>query len=295
MGELCVTATPDTGNPITIRAGYDIRFACAVPTPLVLMLSVHPSRRADMLLPDNIVTDPTLLVTSYTDSFGNLCHRMVAPAGETRLHTDFLIADSGLPDAIAVDAREVPIAQVPHEALQYVLPSRYCDSEALMDFAWKTFGSMPSGWSRVQAIVDHVHSHIRFDYQQARPTRTASEAFSEGVGVCRDYAHLAVALCRCLNIPARYVTGYLPDIGVEDPLLPMDFSAWFQVWLGDRWHDFDARNNAPRIGRILMATGRDAADVAISTAFGNATLAKFDVICEEVDAVASAEMMRAVA
>ena len=283
-----------TAKPMTIRAGYDICFRCAVPTPLVLMLSVHSSRRGDLLTNDGMITDPPLLVSSYTDSFGNMCHRLVAPAGETRLKSDFLVADTGLHDILSPDAREIPVAQLPADTLQYLLSSRYCDSEALMDFAWKTFGKMPPGWSRVQAIVDYVHQHIRFDYEQARPTRTASEAHAESTGVCRDYAHLAVALCRCMNIPARYVTGYLGDIGIPD-LLPMDFSAWFQVWLEDDWHDFDARNNMPRIGRILMATGRDAADVAISMAFGNAELAHFHVVCEEVDASTAANLSRAVA
>ncbi len=291
-----MTPTPSPGKPMTIRAGYDIRFRCEVPTPLVLMLSVHPSRRADLLQPDTMATDPALPVSCYTDSFGNLCHRLVAPAGETRLHTDFRIADTGKPETLSPSSREVPIAQVPHEALQYILPSRYCDSEALADYAWKVFGDMPPGWNRVQAIVDHVHNHIHFDYQRARATRTASEALAEGVGVCRDYAHLAVALCRCLNIPARYVTGYVGDIRIPDPGGPMDFSAWFQVWLDNGWNDFDPRNNAPRIGRILMATGRDAADVAISTAFGTAELARFEVICEEVDATGAAQQgQRAIA
>jgi transglutaminase-like putative cysteine protease len=255
---------------------------------------VHPSRRADLLTPERMVSDPALLISSYSDSFGNVCHRLVAPAGVTALTSNFLVADSGLPDIQCPDAAEIPVAHLPHEALQYLLPSRYCDSDQMQDFAWKMFENVPPGWGRVQAIVDFVHNHIKFDYLQARNTRSASEAHAEAIGVCRDFSHLAITLCRSMNIPARYVTGYLGDIGVPD-VPPMDFSAWMQVWLGDRWHDFDPRNNKPRIGRILMATGRDAADVAISWAFGNAELQKFEVVTHEIDAEAAAERLREVA
>jgi transglutaminase-like putative cysteine protease len=219
---------------------------------------------------------------AYRDVYGNVCTRALMPPGRTTFSADFLIQDSGEPDRSSPDAAQHAIEDLPDATLLYLLPSRYCETEGLSDLAWSLFGQTPLGWPRVQAIVDYVHQRIRFGYPNARATRTAAEAHYEQVGVCRDFAHLAVALCRCMNIPARYCTGYLGDIGVPPAAAPMDFSAWFEVYLGDGWHVFDARHNQPRIGRIMMAYGRDAADVAITTSFGSARLAKFEVVTDEV-------------
>jgi transglutaminase-like putative cysteine protease len=263
-----------------IRAGYTIDYTCAVATPLVTMLSVHPSRRGDLLTLDTMATSPILPLRGYRDTYGNRCHRLTLPVGTTRISTDFIVRDSGIPDVVPHDAEEIAPDRLPDEALLYLLPSRYCDVEPLLDIAWAAFAGAPSGWRRVQAILDYAHDRITFGYAHARNTRTASEAHAERIGVCRDYAHLAVTLCRAMNIPARYATGYLGDIGVPLSPDPMDFSAWFQVFLSGEWHTVDARHNRPRIGRILLATGRDAADVAISTAFGDARLDRFDVFTD---------------
>jgi transglutaminase-like putative cysteine protease len=265
-----------------IRVGFDFVYEFVARTPMVLMLNVHPSRAADIIRPDQISTSPALPVTRYLDAFGNICTRLVAPAGQLGISTDALVADSGLPDAVEPAARQHEIAELPHDALVFLLASRYCETDRLMQAAWSLFGKTPPGWPRVQAICDFVHSHVRFGYQHARATKTAAEVCVERRGVCRDFAHLAVTLCRCMNIPARYCTGYLGDIGVPPEPEPMDFSAWFEVYLGDRWHTFDARHNTPRIGRIVMARGRDAADVAFSTTFGPNVLKRFMVRTDEV-------------
>jgi transglutaminase-like putative cysteine protease len=249
---------------------------------MILMLSVHPSRQGDLLTDHALRTSPFTGTRDYTDSFGNTCTRLVAPAGLIEIRNEFLIQDSGLPDATAFNAAQVPLQDLPDDALIYLLGSRYCDTQKLTELAWANFGSINGGWQRVQAICDYVHNRIQFGYHFARNDRTAHEAHEERVGVCRDFAHLAVTLCRCMNIPARYCTGYLGDIGVPPDPAPMDFSAWFEVYLGGQWFTFDARHNQPRIGRIVVARGRDAADVAISTAFGTAELVRFAVITEEV-------------
>jgi transglutaminase-like putative cysteine protease len=272
-----------------IRAGFNIHIDCAQPTPMILKLAVHPSQRQHLLTQDRLITDPPTFGRAFRDSFGNICHRLKAPAGLLKLRADFEVADSGRPDRQRPVARQHPVDELPDEVLQFLLPSRYCETEVLRAFAWEQFGSVPAGWARVQAVVDFVHGHIRFGYPDASATRTAADAFREGKGVCRDFAHLAVALCRALNIPARYVTGYLGDIGVPAVDDPMDFSAWFQVWLDGDWWDFDARHNKPRIGRILVAAGRDAADVAMITSYGDTTLARFEVITEEVAAEQAVE------
>ena len=264
-----------------IRAGYRIAFECASPTTMLLMLSVHPSREKDLVTPDTIRILPKAPTDSYIDSFGNRVTRLQAPAGRIAFESDFLIRDSGLPDDVPEDRPLLPVKDVPSEALVFLMPSRYCDSDALGDFAWSQFGGIGGGARLVQAICDFVHGRIRFNYQLASPFRTASGALNEGVGVCRDFTHLAVALCRAMNVPARYCTGYLGDIGVPVDPNPMDFSAWFEVFLNGRWYSFDARHNQPRIGRIVMARGRDAADVAISTAFGAAPLGLFEVTTYE--------------
>jgi transglutaminase-like putative cysteine protease len=250
---------------------------------MLLTLSVHPTRRADLETPEWLRTDPVVEVRQYVDDFGNVCSRVLAPAGRFVMSSDFVIRDSGLVDDYAPDAIQIAPHNLPEDVLIFLLGSRYCETDRLMELAWPLFSGTPLGWPRVQAICDFVHDHIRFDYAHARPTKGAYEAYVEGQGVCRDYAHLAIALCRCMNIPARYCTGYLGDIGVPIEGL-MDFSAWFEAYLGGRWYVFDARNNIPRIGRILIARGRDATDVPISNAFGPALLVGFRVISEEAAA-----------
>jgi transglutaminase-like putative cysteine protease len=267
---------------LKIRAGYDIAFNCFQEVPMLLMLSIHPSRQQDLLTDHVIRFSPNVQARDFRDAFGNVCTRLVAPPGLIELRNEFLIADSGLPDEINVQADQWSVGDLPDEALTYLLGSRYCDTQKLSDRAWAMFGEIAGGWQRVRAICDYVHNHIEFGYHHARCDRTASEGHEERVGVCRDFAHLAITLCRCMNIPARYCTGYLGDIGVPRDPAPMDFSAWFEVFIGGRWYTFDARHNHPRIGRIVIARGRDAADVAISTMFGSAALARFTVVTDEV-------------
>ncbi|MFS8037014.1 transglutaminase-like domain-containing protein [Xanthobacter sp. AM11] len=260
-----------------IRAGYEISYDCPHPTPMILTLSVHPSRVADLESVDRVLFSPDLVANTYHDSFGNFCHVIQAPAGRLTMHTDFVIRDSGKPDEVAPGAVQHPLDELPVDVLLFLLGSRYCETDRLSNIAWSLFGHVPKGWPLVQAICDYVHGHITFNYADASPLRTAFDGYTQKRGVCRDFAHLAVTLCRCMNIPARYCTGYLGDFGVPVDVNPMDFSAWFEVFLGGRWYTFDARHNKPRIGRILMARGRDATDVAIVTSFGPSTLASFKV------------------
>ena len=269
---------------LQIRVGYELVYDCPQPMPMLLMLNVHYTRVSDLVEPDHLVTSPAIPIRGYRDGFGNWCSRIVAPAGQTRLTANAIVNDSGEPDVIAVDAPQHILPDLPDDALVFLLGSRYCETDRLADIAWSLFGKTPLGWARVQAICDFVHQHIAFGYEHARASRTAWEAYCDRTGVCRDFAHLAVTFCRCMNIPARYCTGYLGDIGVPVSDAPMDFSAWFEVYLGGRWYTFDARNNIPRIGRVLIARGRDAADVAITTTFGPNTLSSFSVWTEEVGA-----------
>jgi transglutaminase-like putative cysteine protease len=267
-----------------IRIGYDLTYDCEQRAPMVLMLNVHPSRVADLVIPERLVTEPDVPVRHYRDGFGNRCARLVAPGGRLRLCAEAVVADSGEPDAAIPGAAQHPVEDLPDDTLVFLLPSRYCESDHLSETAWARFGQTAPGWPRVQAISEYVHRHLCFGYEHARSTRTAVEAHRERLGVCRDFAHLAIAFCRCMNIPARYCTGYLGDIGVPPDPAPMDFSAWFEAYLGGAWHTFDARHNTPRIGRVLLARGRDASDVAISTTFGRNTLVGFSVMTEEVAA-----------
>ncbi|MEX2629313.1 MAG: transglutaminase family protein [Tistlia sp.] len=259
-----------------IRYGYDITVTCPGPTPMVCLLTVHDERAADLRVPEQVVTQPQIETRTYKDLFGNVCRRFVAPAGDFSLWGDGTIEDSGAHDPVFAEAAQVPVAELPDECLVYLMGSRYCETDRLSQSAWDLFGQVAPGWSRVQAICDYVHGHIAFDYMAARSTRTAFEGHEEKVGVCRDYAHLAIAFCRAMNIPARYVNGYLGDIGV--PINdPMDFSAWMEVFLDGRWMTFDPRNNIPRIGRIVVARGRDAADIPLMNSFGPHTLKSFRV------------------
>jgi transglutaminase-like putative cysteine protease len=265
-----------------LRVGYELIYDCPQPTPMVLMLSIHHSRVADIVVPDRMSAEPQVPMTSYYDGFGNWCTRLVAPAGRLRLTASALLNDTGEPDPMTVSATQHPVEELPEESLVFLLGSRYCETDRLAGIAWDLFGTSPTGTDRIQAICDYVHHHISFNYQDARATRTAWEALQEGKGVCRDYAHLAIAFCRCMNIPARYCTGYLSDIGTPPPYAPPDFAAWFEAYIGGRWQAFDPRNNTPRIGRVLIARGRDATDVAISSTFGPNTLAGFTVWTDEV-------------
>ena len=257
--------------------------AAAIHTPAYGM-----KRSSTPSSPHSIAFDPPVDAHDYRDAFDNVCTRIRAPAGRLTVATDFIVNDAGLPDTVAPDAPQVPVERLPDDVLIYLLGSRYCETDRLMDFAWSRFGPVVPGWARVQAVCDFAHGHVVFDYEAADPTRTAIGALEDGIGVCRDFTHLAVALCRCLNIPARYCTGYLGDIGIPPQPYPMDFSAWFEVWLGQRWHAFDARHNMPRIGRIPIAHGLDAADVPITMAFGAHKLARFEVTTQALPAQAEA-------
>lgn len=254
------------------------------PTPVLAMLNVHHSRAGDLLHADDLKSTPQVPMQGYRDGFGNWCTRMLAPAGVFVLSTDGLFRDSGLPDPVAHGARQLAVQDLPAETLVYLLGSRYCDTDLLSEEAWRLFAQGPSGWARVQAVCDFVHRHVSFGYPHARATRTAAQTLAEGRGVCRDFAHLAIALCRCLNIPARYCTGYISDIGEPPPYAPMDFAAWMEVYLEDRWWVFDPRNNAPRIGRFLVARGRDAADVPLTQTFGAHVMTDFQVWTDETTA-----------
>jgi transglutaminase-like putative cysteine protease len=252
---------------------------------MMAMLSIHPSRNKDLQTPHRVLATPDVPIYDYTDSYGNICSRVSVPVGGITLAADFIIEDTGLPDTPAPQAPQLPVEDLPDDILVFLLGSRYCETDRLLEAAWSLFGHIQSGRDRVEAIVDFTHNHIRFDYEHARPDKTAWDAYQERQGVCRDFAHLAITLCRCMNIPARYCTGYLGDIGIKPIDAPMDFSAWFDVYLGGDWYTFDARHKHARIGRILMARGRDATDTALTTAFGPAVLTNFIVRTEEVNSV----------
>jgi len=265
-----------------IKIGYEFVYGLPQATPMILMTSVHGSRASDLVVPDNPRTEPPVPITAYQDGFGNWCHRIVAPPGHIRISGCGVVTDSGEPDVVVPAARQHPVENLPEETLVFLLASRYCEVDVLCRYAWNLFGHTAPGWQRVQAICDFVHNHITFDYQLARPTRTAWEAYNERVGVCRDFTHLAVTFCRAMNIPARYCTGYLGDIGMPPPYAVMDFAAWFEAYLDGAWYTFDPRNNVPRIGRVLIGRGRDAADVAITTTFGPNVLESFQIFTDEV-------------
>ena len=265
-----------------IRVGYEFIYIFPQPTPMILTVSIHSSRVSDIILPDYLITDPSVQVTAYRDGFGNWCSRIVAPSGRIRINSTGLVRDTGLADVVVPYAQQYAVKDLPEETLVYLLGSRYCETDLLSPIAWQLFGQLQRGWPLVQAICDYVHNHITFDYQKARPTRSAWEAYNERSGVCRDFAHLAIAFCRCMNIPARYCTGYLGDAGTLPPYGVPDFAAWIEVYIGGGWYIFDPRNNVPRIGRVLIARGRDAADVAIATTFGPNTLESFKVWTDEV-------------
>jgi transglutaminase-like putative cysteine protease len=265
-----------------IRVGYEFIYSFPQPTPVLLTVGIHYSRANDVIVPDQLTTDPPLQSTSYRDGFGNWCSRFVAPPGRIRIRSAGLVRDNGLLDPVAPFAQQHSVQDLPEDTLVFLLGSRYCETDLLSPVAWQLFSQTQRGWPLVQAICDYVHNHINFDYQNARPTRSAWEAYNERSGVCRDFAHLAIAFCRAMNIPARYCTGYLGDTGVAPPYGVPDLAAWMEVYIGGGWYIFDPRNNVPRIGRVLIARGRDAADVAIVTTFGPNTLERFTIWTDEV-------------
>ena len=265
-----------------IRVGYEMIYDFPQPTPMIMVLGIHYTRASDVIVPDCLTTSPPVPISPYRDLFGNWCSRIVAPAGRMRLSGDGVVSDSGVPDVVVPTAFQHAVEDLPVDTLIYLLGSRYCETDRLSDIAWNLFENSSPGWARVQAICNFVHDHIAFGYEYARPTMTSFEVYNEGKGVCRDYAHLAITFCRCMNIPARYCTGYLGDIGMPPPYGPMDFAGWFEAYLGGQWYTFDARNNMPRIGRVLIAHGRDAADVPITHTFGPNTLVRFKVWTDEI-------------
>jgi len=267
-----------------IKVGFEIAYTAPQATPMVIMLSIHPSRRHDIIGTESIVAEPGVKIGFYRDSFGNICGRLVAPAGGVTLRGDALVQDSGLPDVVAGDAQQIPIDQLPDDVLLYLMASRYCETDKLTDLAWSLFGATKPGWARVAAICEYVHDRVTFGYAHAHHMKSALDVHEQRAGVCRDFAHLALTFCRCMGIPARYCTGYMGDIGIPPEPEPMDFSGWFEAYLSGQWYTFDARHVVPRIGRILMGTGRDAADVALTTSFGRMNLSKFVVVSEEVAA-----------
>ena len=262
-----------------IRLGYELQFEIPAKVSMLTMLYVHPSRIAELVEPDEMRVEPDVPVEDYIDGFGNRVARFVAPEGALRLTGTTLINDPGTTDAVNLAAKEVPVEELPNDVLQFLLNSRYCEVDRLSATAVELFGWMEPGWSRVQGICDWVHYKVTFGYHHARPSKTALDVYTERVGVCRDFQHLVITFCRALNIPARYATGYLGDIGVPKRP-PGDFSAWFEVYLDGQWWVFDARNNIPRQGRVVMAVGRDASDVAMTTSFGIANLVGFNVISQ---------------
>jgi transglutaminase-like putative cysteine protease len=266
-----------------IRFGYDIAYNANLNTPMIVLLRAQPNASQRLIQPDVMVIEPNLPAVTYSDEFGNTCTRFICSGGMVRLHADGILEDSGVAEPVVWNAPEVPVPCLPPETLIYLLASRYCETELLMNDAWHLFGHIAPGWGRVQAVCDFVNQHVTFGYQYAHHTKTAHQTFTQRAGVCRDLAHLAITFCRCLNIPARYCTGYLGDIGVPPMDAPMDFAASIEVYLGGAWHSFDPRNNARRIGRLLIARGRDAADVAFSTAFGLSSLQSFRVMTEEIN------------
>jgi transglutaminase-like putative cysteine protease len=272
-----------------IRVGYELIFDVPAPAPMLLLLDLEPARESTVRRFGGMRLEPYVPVDRYLDGFNNRCTRIVAPAGQFRIWDDLIVEDSGVPEATAPWARQHPVEELPYDVMVYLLGSRYCEVDRLSDLAWNLFGGVQGGWARVQAICDWVHSHVQFGYQFARDTKTAYDVYVERAGVCRDFTHLALTLCRCMNIPARYATGYLGDIGVPPSSSPMDFSGWFEVYLDHHWYTFDARHNIPRIGRVVMARGRDAVDCALTTSFGKTTLTKFTVWTDEVSEWALSE------
>jgi transglutaminase-like putative cysteine protease len=263
-----------------VQVGCEFRYLAEVDTAAVFQVQPYGSGRTTVQR-QSWRTDPPIDRHRYTDLYGNDCQRLTLPVGATTLRYDALVTVPDATEAVDLDAREVPAAELPDEALMYTLPSRYCLPDVLGDEAWRLFGSTKPGYRRVQAICDHVHGHLRFDYNSSTPTTSSVDAYAAGAGVCRDFAHVAITFCRALSIPARYVFGYLPDMDVPLAPEPMDFAAWMEVYLDGTWWTFDPRNNAARKGRVLIGRGRDALDVAMVTTFGGPMLTEMTVWAEE--------------
>ena len=270
-----------------IRVGYELGFEVPRPTSMQLMLYVHPDQAGALRHRETIVVEPATAVEDFLDAFGNRAGRIMAPAGFVRIRYDNVIDDPGTPDAPITGLRLIRVHEMPPECWQFLLASRYCEVDRMSEIAWELFGSTPESWERVRAVVDWVHANVTFGYQFARPTKSAWDVYQERQGVCRDFQHLAITFLRALNIPARYTTGFLGDIGVPASASPMDFSAWAEVYLDGAWYPIDARHNQARVGRVVMARGRDAVDVALTTSFGAATLTRFTVWTDEMPAVAA--------
>lgn len=272
-----------TSPTARVRVGCDFSFD--VPAPVAAVFQVQPrDEPRQRLLEQELSFLPGGSAAAYADTFGNACSRLLVQPGPFSLRYDATFEVPRSLDQSDPEAAEVPVADLPDDVLLYLMPSRFCVSDVLADEAWERFGSLAPGWRRVQAVVDAVNGHLAFGYGTSSPTYTAADAFAAGKGVCRDFAHLAISFCRALHIPARYVFGYLPDIGVPVEPVPMDFAAWMEVWLGDRWWTFDPRNNAARVGRVVIGRGRDAVDVAMVTTYGAATLTGMTVWADEVPA-----------
>ncbi|HWE62937.1 MAG TPA: transglutaminase family protein [Chloroflexota bacterium] len=263
-----------------VRIGCEFQYEVPVETPSVVQ--VQPHEVGDhRLIRETWETTPGIAGALYHDLYGNTCRRLILPKGAVTLRYDAICEVPDRFDEIAEDAEEIPIADLPDEALIYTMPSRYCLSDVLGNTAWALFGQAKPGWARVQAICDWVHHNLRFQYGTSTPLTTAVDVYVAREGVCRDFTQLGISFCRALNIPARYVFGYLPDIGVPPPDAPMDFCAWFEAYLGDRWYTFDPRNNAPRTARVVIGRGRDALDVAMVTSYGAPRLTKMEVWADE--------------
>ena len=265
-----------------IRLGYELEIQCPSPVEAFGLLDVHPDVAHRVVQTTGLQLSADVPHHFFTDTYGNRALRLTAPAGSLRLYQDIIIKDSGQPDAWDADLREVPMAELPDAVLVYLRASRYCESDLMMAEAWRLFGGIEPGWTRVRAIFDYVNDHLTFGYQFARSTRTAFEAWQEGKGVCRDFAHLAITFCRCMNIPARYANGFLGDIGVPRDPAPMDYNAWVEVWLDGGWVTLDARHNSARIGRVVVARGRDATDIPLIHTMGPHELTTFKVWAEEL-------------
>jgi transglutaminase-like putative cysteine protease len=274
-----------------VRVGCEFTYETQTPVPMLMLVQARPDGEHEIRY-ESQWTEPNLSVREYRDGFENPCWRLVLPAGRSVVRYDAVVEVSGEADIVVPDAPLVPVQDLPDDVLVFTLPSRYIQSDLLLDDAWQLFGDTPQTWARVQAVCDWVHANVEYGYGLSGPSTTALDVFKQRQGVCRDFAQLSVALCRALNIPARYTFGYLGDIAVEPPDVPMDFHAWFEAYLGGRWYTFDARHNVPRIGRVKIAHGRDAVDVALSTAYGSATLKSMIVWSDEIaddhgDALAS--------
>ncbi|MEX2583285.1 MAG: transglutaminase family protein [Gemmatimonadota bacterium] len=271
-----------------IHVGFEFLLESGTPTPVVSV--VRPREDLSRIGEERYAVTPDVPIHRYCDIFGNQVWRWTAPAGSMRIAYHALAEVSGVPDPRLVELPGTPVEQLPDELLQYTLPSRYCPSDRVLDDAWGLFGAAPEGWARVQAVCDWVHANVAYGGQSGSST-TGYDTYAERAGVCRDFAHVAVMFCRALNIPARYICGYLPDIGVPPDGKPMDFHAWFEAYVGGGWRTFDARHNVPRIGRVVIARGRDAVDTAFLTTYGDSRLVELRVWADEAEGNTTLEGM----